>query len=60
MRQVRFHWRITIMFMLAVPLSLLACEHLLKSRAQARQTPSRYCTAHQTVDWLRRGTGGYF
>jgi len=59
MRQVRFHWRITIMFMLAVPLSLLACERLLNARAQAQHIPPR-CTAHQTVDWLRRGTGGYF
>jgi hypothetical protein len=60
MKQVRFHWRITLTFMLAVPLSLLACERLLKSRAQAQPAAARYCTAHQTVDWLRRGTGGYF
>jgi hypothetical protein len=61
MKQVRFHrWRITVALLLAVPLSLLACERLLHSRAQAQQAATRYCTAHQSVDWLRRGTGGYF
>ena len=46
-------------FALAIPLSLMACDRLLRSRERATH-PHQYCNAHQTVDWLRRGSGGLF
>ena len=53
------HWHTAIALLLVVPLSLLACDRLLRSRERT-QRPHQYCNAHQTVDWLRRGSGGMF
>jgi len=57
-RQSR-HWQIAMAFALVIPLSLMACDRLLRSRERATH-PHQYCNAHQTVDWLRRGSGGLF
>lgn len=57
--QRRRHWQTTLVLLLVTPLSLLACDRLLRSRERT-QRPHQYCNAHQTVDWLRRGSGGFF
>lgn len=52
-------WPFAMALALVIPLSLMACDRLLRARERAAQ-PHQYCNAHQTVDWLRRGSGGFF
>lgn len=52
-------WPTALALLLVIPLSLLASDRLLRSRERT-QHPHQYCNAHQTVDWLRRGSGGMF
>jgi len=53
-------WHIAMALLLAIPLSLIACDRVLRTRERVQQPAHQYCNAHQTVDWLRRGSGGMF